>query len=169
MFWHRHRGEPWNWDKFRHENYFGKPLDSHFRDVTKMVDRFMDRPFYQENYVRPKEAAEAWLKSEIAEVKYDSKKMEVKLDVSVYAPEELNITVAEDRLVIKGKHEQKADNHGYVAREFTREFVIPENIDADTITSTLSDEGMLIIQGPVKGAEESKERVINIEREKRED
>jgi len=39
-------------------------------------------------------------------VKYDSKKMEVKLDVSVYAPEELNITVSEDRLVIKGKHEQ---------------------------------------------------------------
>ena len=68
MFWHRRRGDPWNWDTFRHENYFGKPLDSHFRDVAKMVDRFMDRPFYQENYVRPKEVAEAWLKSEIAEV-----------------------------------------------------------------------------------------------------
>ena len=44
--------------------------------------------------------------------------MEVKLDVFVYAPEELNITISEDRLVIKEKHEQKADNHVYVAREF---------------------------------------------------
>ena len=167
MFYHRR--EPWNWDAIRHENYFGKPLETHFRDVAKMMDRFMDRPFCEENYVRPKEAAEAWLKSEIAEVKYDSKKMEVKLDVSVYSPAELNVTVSEDRLVIKGKHEQKADNHGYVSREFTREFVMPENIDADTITSTLSDEGMLIIQGRVKGAEESTERVINIEREKKED
>jgi len=57
--------------------------------------------------------------------------MEVKLDVSVYAPEELNITVSEDRLVIKGKHEQKADNHGYVAREF----VIPEVNEIITVKS----------------------------------
>jgi hypothetical protein len=36
--------------------------------VAKMMDRFVDRPFCEENYVRPKEAAKAWLKSEIAEV-----------------------------------------------------------------------------------------------------
>ena len=63
-----HRREPWNWDAIRHENYFGKPLETHFRDVAKMVDRFVNRPFCEENYVRPKEAAKAWLKSEIAEV-----------------------------------------------------------------------------------------------------
>lgn len=37
--------------------------------------------------------------------------MEVKLDVSVYAPEELNITVSEDRLVIKGKQITMATWH----------------------------------------------------------
>jgi crystallin alpha B len=61
--------------------------------------------------------------------------MEVKLDVSVYSPAELNVTISEDRLVIKGKHEQKADNHGYVAREFTREFVMPEVNEIITVKS----------------------------------
>lgn len=48
------------------------------------------------------------------------------MDVSLYNPEELKVVIAEDRLIVNGKHEQKADNHGYVSREFKREFVIPE-------------------------------------------
>jgi HSP20 family molecular chaperone IbpA len=44
----------------------------------------------------------------------------VKLDVSVYSPAELNVTISEDRLVIKGKHEQKADNHAYVNKTFQK-------------------------------------------------
>lgn len=48
------------------------------------------------------------------------------MDVSMYKPEELKVTIADDRLVIHGKHEQKADDHGYVSREFTRQFIIPE-------------------------------------------
>ncbi|CAG2251625.1 CRYAB [Mytilus edulis] len=160
MFWHRR--DPW--DSVRNDNFFVKPFESQFRDMAKMFDNFTRSPWYNEDYVRSKEVAEAFAKSEVAEVKYDSKKLEIKLDVSMYKPEELNVTIAEDRLIIKGKHEQKEDNHGFITREFTREFVIPENIDIDGITSTLSEEGMLMIQGRAKGVEETKERVINIER-----
>ncbi|XP_076070775.1 alpha-crystallin A chain-like [Mytilus galloprovincialis] len=163
MFWHRR--DPW--DSVRNENFFVKPFESQFRDMAKMFDNFTRSPWYNEDYVRSKEVADALAKSEVAEVKYDSKKLEIKLDVSMYKPEELNVTIAEDRLIIKGKHEQKEDNHGFITREFTREFVIPENIDVDGITSTLSEEGMLMIQGRAKGAEETKERVINIEREQK--
>lgn len=164
MFWHRR--DPW--DSVRND-FFVKPFESQFRDMAKVFDNFTLRPWYNEDYVRSREVAEAFAKSEVAEVKYDSKKLEIKLDVSMYSPEELNVTIAEDRLIIKGKHEQKEDNHGFITREFTREFVIPENIDADGITSTLSEEGMLVIQGRAKGVEEAKERVVTIEQEKKED
>ena len=48
------------------------------------------------------------------------------MDVSMYKPDELNVAISDDRLVVTGKHEQKEDNHGFISREFRREFVIPE-------------------------------------------
>ncbi|XP_052075858.1 alpha-crystallin A chain-like [Mytilus californianus] len=151
-------------DSVRNDNFFVKPVESQFRDMANAFDSFTRRPWYNEDYVRSNDVAEAFAKSEVAEVKYDSKKLEINLDVSMYSPEELNVTIAEDRMIIKGKHEQKEDNYGFITREFTREFVVPENIDADRITSTLSEEGMLMIQGRARGAEEANERVVNIEK-----
>ena len=59
-------------------------------------------------------------------MRYDSKSFEVKVDVQHYSPEELNVKLVGNKLTITGKHEQKQDEHGYVAREFSREFEVPE-------------------------------------------
>lgn len=64
MFWHRR--EPW--DPFNMDSFFSRPFDSHFRDMARIMDGLRQRPFYLEDYVRPKEVAEALAKSEIAEV-----------------------------------------------------------------------------------------------------
>ena len=60
------------------------------------------------------------------QVKLEKGNMEIKIDVQQYAPEEVQVKVIDNRLVISGKHEQKADEHGYISRQFTREFSIPE-------------------------------------------
>ena len=60
------------------------------------------------------------------QVRYDNNGFEVKIDVQQYAPEELNVTLQGNRLTITGKHEQKQDEHGYVSRQFHREFEVPE-------------------------------------------
>ena len=44
-----------------------------------------------------------------------------------------------------GKHEEKQDEHGYVARHFTRKYSLPQNYKADSVTSTLSSDGILTI------------------------
>ena len=36
------------------------------------------------------------------------------------------MTLQGNRLTITGKHEQKQDEHGYVSRQFHREFKVPE-------------------------------------------
>lgn len=43
-----------------------------------------------------------------------------------FEPAELEVKLEGNRLVVRGKHEQRADEHGYVTREFKREFDIPE-------------------------------------------
>jgi len=50
----------------------------------------------------------------------------VTLDVQKFDAAELKVKLSENRLVVSGKHEQRADEHGYVSREFRREFDVPE-------------------------------------------
>jgi HSP20 family molecular chaperone IbpA len=59
-------------------------------------------------------------------VEYDNTKFEIKLDISDYNAEDLNVKIAGDRLVVSGKHQEKQDKYGSISREFTRQFVIPE-------------------------------------------
>ena len=60
------------------------------------------------------------------QVKYNDKVFEVTMNVSQYAPEELELKVIENKLIVTGKHEETKDEHGTVASEFTRQFLIPE-------------------------------------------
>lgn len=60
------------------------------------------------------------------QVKCDDKSFLVKMDVCEFEPEHVKLKIKDDRLVISAKHEQKADDHGFIAREITREIVIPK-------------------------------------------
>lgn len=44
----------------------------------------------------------------------------------------------------------QADNYGYVSRQFSRKYLLPADIDPETVTSTLSADGILNIQAPRK-------------------
>ena len=61
-------------------------------------------------------------------MKHDNKMFEVKLGVSNFQPEEIEVKVNEqDRmLVINAKHEEKRDDHGFISRQFSRQIYIPE-------------------------------------------
>ncbi|KAL3880092.1 hypothetical protein ACJMK2_032361 [Sinanodonta woodiana] len=163
---------PWRanqslWDDFFHD--FPTPFSRTFRDMdtyfSEMMRR-MDRMFprvWETHYVRPRSAAEVASKSEVAEVKFDGKDFELKLDAQQFSPEELEVKLLnENRLVIRGKHEQKADDHGFVAREFQRELDLPENIDQESITSFITEEGVLVIRAKTNAAQS--EKTIKIEK-----
>ncbi|KAF8789198.1 Protein lethal(2)essential for life like protein [Argiope bruennichi] len=71
-------------------------------------------------------------------------------------------------IVIHGKHEEKTDEHGFVSREFTRRYLLPEGTDPETVKSSLSQNGVLTIEAPKKAIEPppSNERVVPITMEK---
>ena len=60
------------------------------------------------------------------QVEYNNKLFEIKLDVTDFEPSDLKVKIAGDRLSVSGKHSEKKDEHGFISREFTRQFVIPE-------------------------------------------
>src|SRR5690242_14888947 len=56
----------------------------------------------------------------------DQNKFAVVLDCKQFKPDELNVSVDDDKyqLVIHGKHEERTDEHGYITREFERRYVL---------------------------------------------
>uniref|UniRef100_A0A6V7KVF9 SHSP domain-containing protein n=1 Tax=Bracon brevicornis TaxID=1563983 RepID=A0A6V7KVF9_9HYME len=98
-------------------------------------------------------------------VKADKDKFAVSLDVQQFKPEEVNVKVVDNYIVVEGKHEEKKDEHGVISRHFVRKYLVPEQCDPDKASSTLSSDGVLSISVPRKpeAIEQKKERTIKIE------
>nr|XP_003701666.1 PREDICTED: protein lethal(2)essential for life-like [Megachile rotundata] len=97
-------------------------------------------------------------------VKADKDKFRVDLDVQQFSPDEINVKVVDHFVIVEGKHEEKQDAHGWISRQFTRKYMIPEQCDIDLVSSKLSSDGILSIIVPRKQQLTSEgERVINIE------
>lgn len=88
------------------------------------------------------------LASGASEVTNNADEFGVKLDVRHFKPEEVEVKVQDHNLTIHGKHEERSDEHGYITREFTRRYVMPENVKMDQLSSTLSGNGVLAIKAP---------------------
>ncbi len=89
-------------------------------------------------------------KSGTSEVGNDANKFAVKLDCSHFKPEEITVKTVDNFIVINGKHEEKLDKHGWVQREFTRKYTLPEGCEAEKVTSSLNSHGVLTIEAPKK-------------------
>merc|ERR1711983_419374 len=75
-------------------------------------------------------------------VKEDPKQFQVSLDTSLYRPDELKISV-------EANHEEKAeDGSKLVSRRFVRKYTLPQGCQAQTVTSNLSSDGVLMITAP---------------------
>jgi len=81
---------------------------------------------------------------------HDPTKYQIMVDVSHFTPEEITVKTVDNTIVVVGKHEDKADNYGYVSRQFSRKYLLPADVDPETVTSTLSADGILSIQAPRK-------------------
>ncbi|XGW23714.1 hypothetical protein V3C99_005713 [Haemonchus contortus] len=75
----------------------------------------------------------------------DDKKFAVFLDVSQFRPDELNVHLEGQELIIEGKQEHKARN-GALHRSFTRRWLLPKNVDLESIRTQLDDKGHLSVE-----------------------
>ncbi|CAN8004299.1 unnamed protein product [Ixodes hexagonus] len=78
-----------------------------------------------------------------------STKLELTCNVRGFLPEELSVRTVDGNVVVHGKHEETHEDGGFVRREFTRRFPLPEDVDPGAVTSCLDTEtGRLIIEAP---------------------
>jgi HSP20 family molecular chaperone IbpA len=83
-----------------------------------------------------------------SKVQCDKDKYQVTLDVQHFKPEEVKVTTTDNCITVEGKHEEKADEHGYVMREFRRRYILPEDVKPETVHCKLSADGVLTLQAP---------------------
>ncbi|RWS09102.1 HSP21.5-like protein [Dinothrombium tinctorium] len=100
-----------------------------------------------------------------SEVRNDKNEFRVQLDVSHFTPEELSVKMLDNNvLVVEGKHEEKADEHGFISRQFTRKYTLPQDVDKHKLSSSFTPNGLLVISAPKLSIEANgNEKAIPIE------
>ncbi|XP_054152434.1 alpha-crystallin A chain-like [Oppia nitens] len=74
----------------------------------------------------------------------------IRLDCNHFKPEELEVKTDGKFLKIHGKHDERCDTHGWIAREFTRSYALPDDCDSDTVVSSINSKGILTIEAKKK-------------------
>merc|ERR1712226_955728 len=150
-FWHR--------GPHRHMEKWMEANSMKMKKMDKMFDKMFDE-------VTPPLARRGFTARRDVEVKYEDGLYEVKLPVKDFAPEDLTVKIAENRLTVSGKFESKLDNNGVVYQEFTRQFNIPKDVKMESMESVMTEDGHLIVRGQLEAPEIPKETPIKIQVEK---
>uniref|UniRef100_A0A8C5TBV1 SHSP domain-containing protein n=1 Tax=Malurus cyaneus samueli TaxID=2593467 RepID=A0A8C5TBV1_9PASS len=106
---------------------------------------------YHGYYIRPR--INKQLERGTSEICLNQHKFQVFLDVCQFLPDELSVRTVDNLLEVVGQHPQKADRHGFIAREFTRTYILPLDVDPLLVRATLSHDGILSIVAPRTGKE----------------
>lgn len=69
----------------------------------------------------------------------------------------------DNAITVEAKHEEKADEHGYVSRQFVRKYLLPKDYDIQNIQSQLSSDGVLTIMAPKTETKSIENRRIPIQ------
>ncbi|CAB0015313.1 unnamed protein product [Nesidiocoris tenuis] len=124
-----------------YDQHFGLGLND--LPATRLTPHHL--PALRAGYIRPWRSL-APPASGISTVSTTDNEFSVKLDVSHFKPEELKVHVDDSNyIVIEGKHEERVDEHGIIARQFTRKYKLPESANLDTLASNISSDGVLSI------------------------
>ncbi|KAK4472151.1 hypothetical protein MN116_000448 [Schistosoma mekongi] len=76
----------------------------------------------------------------------------VRFDAQGFAPEDINVTSSDNRVTVHAKKETTTDGRK-CSREFCRMVQLPESIENNQLKCRLTDDGVLMLEAPVKVGE----------------
>ncbi|XP_018793665.1 PREDICTED: protein lethal(2)essential for life [Bactrocera latifrons] len=145
------------WDDFEFPTRTSRLLDQHFGTGLRRDDLLSSvwnsRPtMLRSGYLRPWQRSPTSLQKQESgsTLNIDNEKFEVILDVQQFTPNEITVKVTDKFVLVEGKHEERQDEHGFVSRQFSRRYLLPNDINPDNVTSSLSSDGLLTITAPMK-------------------
>jgi len=78
-------------------------------------------------------------------------KFRIRLDVSKFKPEEIQVKAKDNHLLVHAKHcEESQGSKSY--SEYKQQYLLPPSVDPVVLASNLSDDGVLTIEAPVNMA-----------------
>jgi HSP20 family molecular chaperone IbpA len=86
------------------------------------------------------------------------------MDVAQFQPNEITVKTLDNIVMVEGKHEERQDDYGYISRQFSRKYNLPQGYDSSSVVSTISSDGVLTIKAPLphKG-KEGNARMVEIQ------
>lgn len=84
------------------------------------------------------------------------------VDVHHFQPSEITVKTVDNVVIVEGKHEERDDLLGSVQRHFIRKYTLPKDYDPNSVVSSLSSDGVLILKAPLPAAIESGHRSVPI-------
>ncbi|GIX82163.1 protein lethal(2)essential for life [Caerostris darwini] len=128
---------------------FGRVL----RDLYEPTDYIVPSGVFNTPYFIIPQRPQATVAPRRSNAKRDSNKARVLVNVKYFQPHEIHVKTVENFVVIHAKHEERADEYGFMSREFTRRCQLPDDVEPHTVTASLSQDGVLTIQAPRKRLE----------------
>ncbi|XP_075528342.1 alpha-crystallin A chain-like [Dermacentor variabilis] len=139
------------------DDFGGSFLDGELFDPPYYHQRFYIQPRHQQ------QSNNASLVQQGNSVACTPDKFAIRVDTRNFTPEEITVKTQDNCVVIHGKHEEKSDDRGcYVKREFTRRYVLPEDVDPQTVKCHLQPSGLLALEAPRKNAPKEQPKAIPI-------
>lgn len=78
-------------------------------------------------------------------------KFRIRLDVSKFRPEEIEIKAKDNHLLVHAKHCEESQGSKSFS-EYKQQYLLPTSVDPMVLASNLSDDGVLTIEAPVNKA-----------------
>ena len=127
------------------------------------MDLDIDRPFRRRMMRRGPDTSRAL--KELAtpgSLRDTADEFQVQLDVGHFLPNEITVKTTDDDILVHGKHDERSDEYGHVQREFRRRYRLPEHVKPESVSSTLSSDGVLTIHAPKTALSSPTERIVPI-------
>ena len=81
-----------------------------------------------------------------------SRKFKISVDIGgEFLPEDVVVKTIDKKLLVQARHETKTAGRTS-SKEFSRQFDLPENVDPNLVTASMTDDGKLIIEAPIIGS-----------------
>lgn len=106
---------------------------------------------------RAREFPVTYAKLPYADVAEEDGSVVVKAELPGLSPEEIDITLKDGVLTIKGEHSEreKAEGNAYCSRRYYRSMTLPANVDPEKVSATM-EHGLLEVRLPKTEALETK-------------
>ena len=78
-----------------------------------------------------------------------SQKFRIILDIgSDYLPQDVTVKTVDRKLVLNARHEEKGEGRSCI-KSLSREFDLPESVDPNTVTASMTGDGKLVLEAPI--------------------